>query len=51
MKNESIDLGNNETASVGVFEVKEGFLAITYTKSKTFKTKKAAEKWLEKNGG
>jgi len=47
-KNETLDLGNNETVSRGIYEVPEGFLAMTFTKSKTFKTRKGAERWLAK---
>jgi hypothetical protein len=47
-KNETLDLGNNESVSRGVFEGPDGFLAMTYTKSKMFKTRKGAEAWLRK---
>jgi hypothetical protein len=46
-KNITIDLGNNESMSRGVFPTPDGrFLALTFTQSKTFKTLKGAEKWL-----
>lgn len=45
--NTTIDLGNNETLSSGVHALPGGlFLALTFTASKTFKTRKGAEKWL-----
>tara|TARA_R110002126_G_C10209101_1_gene477783 strand:+ start:339 stop:533 length:195 start_codon:yes stop_codon:yes gene_type:complete len=41
------DLGNNEEARVGVFANEDGtFTAMTFTKSKEFKTKNGAMKWL-----
>jgi len=44
----SIDLGNNESLSKGVFANNDGtFTAMTYTQSKTFKTKNGAVKWLQ----
>ena len=47
-----LDLGNNESISSGVFENNDGtFTALTFTKSKTFKTRKGAEKWLARNSG
>ncbi len=43
----TIDLGNNESVSRGVFPQADGtFLAMTYTKSKTFKTRAGADRWL-----
>jgi len=45
----SIDLGNNESASRGVFQNSDGtFTAVTFSKSKTFKTAAGAAKWLAK---
>lgn len=45
MKNETINLGNNETVSRGVFAQDDGtFLAMTFTQSKTFKTRAGAER-------
>lgn len=42
-----IDLGNNESASRGVFPQPDGtFLAMTFAASKTFKTRRGAERWL-----
>ena len=44
----TIDLGNNETVSRGVFPQADGtFLAMTFTTSKTFKTLAGAVRWLE----
>lgn len=48
MKN--IDLGNNEQISRGLIEVDGGFLALTFTQSKNFKSRAAAVKWLAKRG-
>ena len=43
----TVDLGNNESVSRGVFPQADGtFLAMTYTTSKTFKTEKGALRWL-----
>ncbi|EFX06966.1 hypothetical protein ECO5101_08114 [Escherichia coli O157:H7 str. G5101] len=45
-----IDLGNNESLVCGVFPNQDGtFTAMTYTKSKTFKTETGARRWLAKN--
>jgi len=47
--NQTIDLGNNESASCGVYPQGDGsFLAMTFTQSKSFKTRKGAERWLER---
>lgn len=49
---ETINLGNNEQISKGIFENADGtFTAMTFTQSKDFKTRKGAEKWLARNGG
>lgn len=41
------DLGNNESLKTGVFQNTDGtFTALTFTKSKTFKTEAGAQKWL-----
>lgn len=46
----TLDLGNNESLSTGISENSDGtYTALTFTKSKTFKTLKGAEKWLAKN--
>ena len=45
----TLDLGNNETLSNGIFDNLDGtFTAMTFSQSKTFKTQKGAEKWLAK---
>ncbi len=42
-----LDLGNNESLATGIADNGDGtFTAMTYTASKTFKTRKGAEKWL-----
>ena len=47
-----IDLGNNESMSRGIFENADGtFLAMTFTQSKTFKTRAGAERWLVRKLG
>jgi hypothetical protein len=44
---QTLDLGNNESLVRGVFENEDGtFTALTFAQSKTFKTKKVAEKWF-----
>ncbi|EAN3267095.1 DUF1391 family protein [Salmonella enterica] len=46
----SIDLGNNESVVYGVFPNNDGtFTAMTYTKSKTFKSEAGARRWLARN--
>lgn len=44
------DQGNNETISRGIFELHGKFTALSFSMSKTFKTRKGAEKWLAKFG-
>ncbi|EFI3591864.1 DUF1391 domain-containing protein, partial [Escherichia coli] len=47
---DTIDLGNNESLVCGVFPNQDGtFTAMTYTKSKTFKTESGARCWLARN--
>ena len=47
--NTTINTGNNEQISTGVFKNNDGtFTAMTYSQSKDFKTQKGAEKWLNK---
>lgn len=47
--NSTKDLGNNETVNLGVVPQADGsFLAMTYTKSKTFKTRNGADKWFRR---
>ena len=43
------DLGNNEEARVGIFINEDGtFTAMTFSKSKDFKTEKGATKWIKR---
>lgn len=47
---DTIVLGNNESLVYGVFPNQDGtFTAMTYTKSKTFKTETGARRWLARN--
>lgn len=47
---DTINLGNNETISRGIMKQPDGsFLALTFSKSKYFSTKRGAEKWLQRN--
>jgi len=47
---ESIDLGNNENLKSGVFPAGNGtWLAMTFTRSKTFKTEAGARRWYARN--
>ena len=49
---ETLDLGNNESLVAGVIENRDGtFTALTYSMSKTFKTRKGAEKWFARMTG
>ena len=48
VENVTIDLGNGESKSAGVFEVPEGFLAMTFSRSKTFRSRKMAEAWFKR---
>ncbi|EAM4563142.1 TPA: DUF1391 domain-containing protein [Salmonella enterica] len=46
----AIDLGNNESVVYGVFPNNDGtFTAMTFTRSKTFKTEAGAQRWLTRN--
>lgn len=46
----AIDLGNNESVVYGVFPNNDGtFTAMTFTRSKTFKTESGAQRWLTRN--
>lgn len=50
MSNKTISTGNNETISRGVFSQADGtFLAMTFARSKTFKTKAGADRWFLQN--
>ncbi|HHQ6589185.1 TPA: DUF1391 family protein [Serratia fonticola] len=47
--NETHDLGNNENVKTGVFPNADGtFTALTFTKSKPFKTEAGAVKWFNR---
>ena len=47
---DTIYLDNNESLVYGVFPNQDGtFTAMTYTKSKTFKTESGARRWLARN--
>ncbi len=47
-----IDLGNNEQIQSGVFDNQDGtFTAMTFTKSKDFKTEAGAIRWYNRNTG
>ena len=47
--NTTINTGNNEQISTGVFKNNDGtYTAMTFSKSKDFKTLKGAQKWLDK---
>ena len=45
-----LDLGNNESLAVGICESSNGFTAVTFAKSKSFKTYSGAEKFLNRLG-
>lgn len=45
-----LNQGNNEQIGRGLIPNADGFLAITFTRSKQFKTRAAAVKWLAKRG-
>ncbi|EBE6211485.1 DUF1391 family protein [Salmonella enterica subsp. enterica serovar Stanley] len=46
----TIDLGNNESVVYGVFPNNDGtFTAMTFTRSKTFKTEAGTRRWLTRN--
>lgn len=47
----TLDLGNNETVTSGVVPDSGGFLALTFTRSKWFKTEAAALRWHARNTG
>jgi hypothetical protein len=44
------DQGNNETISRGIFELHGKFTALTFSESRTFKTRNGAEAWLSRRG-
>ncbi|OIN22303.1 hypothetical protein AO411_2017080 [Salmonella enterica subsp. enterica serovar Sarajane] len=46
----TIDPGNNESLVYGVFPNQDGtFTAMTFTRSKTFKTETGAKNWFKRN--
>lgn len=48
--NETHDFGNNETVKTGVYRNADGtFTALTFSKSRTFKTEAGAIRWFESN--
>ncbi|EBQ5331062.1 DUF1391 domain-containing protein [Salmonella enterica] len=50
VKMDKIYPGNNESLVCGVFPNQDGtFTAMTFTRSKTFKTEGGARRWLERN--
>ncbi len=48
--NKTINTGNNETLSRGIIAENGGYLALSFTQSKFFKTYSGAAKWLAKRG-
>jgi len=44
------ELGNGESYVVGIIEERGSFLALTATQSKVFKTRRGAERWMERRG-
>lgn len=46
----TIDTGNGESISCGIFELHGKFTALLFSQSKTFKTRNGAVRWLEKFG-
>ncbi|EPK7594096.1 DUF1391 family protein [Serratia marcescens] len=45
--NTTLDMGNNETVKTGVFPNSDGtFTAMTFTKSRDFKTETGAQRWF-----
>ena len=44
------DNGNNETISRGIAPMPSGYVALTFSESRTFKTYKGACRWLAKRG-
>ena len=47
--NTTINTGNNEQISIGIYKNNDGtYTAMTFSKSKDFKTLKGAQKWLAK---
>lgn len=46
----TIDMGNNESISCGIFEMNGTFTALLFSQSKTFKTHAGAVRWMAKFG-
>lgn len=47
-----IDLGNNESLTRGIFLERDGtYTALTFSRSKNFKTKAGAIRWFKKATG
>jgi hypothetical protein len=46
----TIDMGNNESISCGIFELHGRFTALLFSQRKTFKTYDGAVRWLAKFG-
>jgi len=50
--NETLDIGNNEQVSRGIFRNNDGtWTAMTFAMSKTFKTESGALRWFKKYTG
>jgi hypothetical protein len=47
---QTIDLGNNEQITRAIVPNADGFLALTFTRSKQFKTRTSAVNWLTGHG-
>lgn len=47
---QTLNQGNNEQLCRGLSAVEGGFLAMTFTQSKAFKSRAAAVRWLSKRG-
>lgn len=52
MASKTINTGNNETLTRGVFAQADGtFLALTFARSKTFKSQAGADRWFRAQTG
>ncbi|QRF90911.1 DUF1391 domain-containing protein [Alcaligenes faecalis] len=47
---QTLNQGNNERICRGLAALEGGFLAMTFTQSKAFKSRAAAVRWLAKRG-
>jgi hypothetical protein len=47
---QTVELGNNEQVTCGLVQIATGFLALTFTSSKQYKTRAGAARWLAKRG-